>query len=82
MRFIINIYSNEKAAIKAGPYFIDHFSKDRFNENNIKVSHYIIPTNGYQRMVLVSPNGDTRELKPSAIKELTELMNTLSGINN
>lgn len=77
MKFVVNIYNNEKAVIPAGPYFENHFNHDLFKGNNIKVSYYIIPTNGYQRIRLIAPNGDARELRPSAIEELTDLINIL-----
>jgi malate/lactate dehydrogenase len=82
MNFILNIYNNKKAVIGASQFFKDNFSNEEFILKNIKVSQYAIPTNGYQRIILISPNEDRRELKVNEIQKLKDLIKTLSGIKN
>jgi hypothetical protein len=79
--FVVNIYNNANHSCPAAPHFEAHFSKEVFKANDIRVAHHVIPTNGYQRIKLIAPNGDVRELQPLALDELTEVILTLSGIN-
>lgn len=79
-KFIINIYNNPNHSCPAAPHFEKHFSKEVFKANDIKVSHHVIPTNGYQRITLIAPNDDKRKLQPLALDQLTKLILQLSGI--